>query len=374
MLKSSLTIMKVAGIPIRIHVSFLIILPFFSWVIATNIGQIARMAAVDPGNVGLNPLIIGFILATMLFVSVTFHEISHSLVAQKKGIKINSITLMLLGGVAQMDDDFQNPKDEALMALAGPLFSLGFGALLLFVIRPLITEFNADIRLMVYYLGYINIFLAIFNLLPAFPSDGGRILRSLIALKTSHYKATKIATAIGKAFAFLMGFYGFLYGQILLMLIAFFIYIGASQEKETSLMRDVFGPFKVKDLMTEEVITVREDITISELLDKMLKEKHSGYPVVDNEGNLTGCVTLEDIKDISEHDQELQSVEEVMACNIISVHPDEDLFDAFKKMSKSEIGRLMVIEDGELVGILTRSDIMKAHQLRVIKDKREKNN
>lgn len=371
MLKSSLTIMKVAGIPIRIHVSFLIILPFFSWVIATNIGQIARMAAIDPGNVALNPLIIGFILAVMLFISVTFHEISHSLVAQKKGIKINSITLMLLGGVAQMDDDLQNPKDEALMAAAGPLFSLIFGGLLLFIIRPIITGFNADIRLMVYYLGYINIFLAIFNLLPAFPSDGGRILRSLIALKTSHYKATKIATAIGKAFALLMGFYGFLYGQIILMLIALFIYIGASQEKETSLMRDVFGPFKVKDLMTEKVITVREDITIAELLDKMLKEKHSGYPVVDSEGNLSGCVTLEDIKDISEQSQELKSVEEVMACNIISVHPEEDLFEAFKKMSRSEIGRLMVIEDGELIGILTRSDIMKAHQLKIVKDKKE---
>lgn len=373
MLKSSITITKVAGIPIRIHVSFLIILPFFSWVIATNINQIASMAAVNPESIGLNPLIIGFILAIMLFVSVTFHEISHSLVAQKKGIEISSITLMLLGGVAQMDDDLHNPKDEALMALAGPLFSLVFGGLLLFVIRPVITGFNADISLMVYYLGYINIFLAIFNLLPAFPSDGGRILRSLLALKTSHYKATKIATAVGKGFAFLMGFYGFLYGQILLMLIAFFIYIGASQEKETSLMRDVFGPFKVKDLMTEEVITVREDITVSDLLDKMLKEKHSGYPVVDSEGNLTGCVTLDDIRGISEQSKELKAVEEVMACDIISVHPEDELFEAFKKMSKSEIGRLIVVEDGEMVGILTRSDIMKAHQLKIIKDKQDNN-
>lgn len=373
MLKNSITITKVAGIPIKIHVSFLIILPFFSWVIASNINQIANMAGVDPAGIGLNPLIIGLILATMLFISVTFHEISHSLVAKSKGIEINSITLMLLGGVAQMDDDFQEPKDEALMAFAGPLFSLLFGGLLLFIIRPVITGFNTDLSLMVFYLGYINIFLAIFNLLPAFPSDGGRILRSLIALKTSHYKATKIATTVGKGFALLMGFYGFLYGQIILMLIAFFIYIGASQEKETSLMRDVFGPFKVKDLMTEEVITVREDITISELLDKMLKEKHSGYPVVDSEGNLTGCVTLEDLRDISEQNQELKAVEEVMACNIISVHPEDELFEAFKKMSKSEIGRLMVIEAEELVGILTRSDIMKAHQLKIIKDKQNNN-
>ncbi|MFN2364442.1 MAG: M50 family metallopeptidase [Halarsenatibacteraceae bacterium] len=369
MLKNSITITRVAGIPIKIHVSFLIILPFFSWVIASNINQIANMAGVDPAVIGLNPLIIGLILAIMLFISVTFHEISHSLVARTKGIEINSITLMLLGGVAQMDDDFQEPKAEALMAFAGPLFSLVFGGLLLFIIRPIITGLNADLSLMVYYLGYINIFLAIFNLLPAFPSDGGRILRSLLALKTSHYKATKIATAVGKGFALLMGFYGFLYGQIILMLIAFFIYIGASQEKETSLMRDVFGPFKVKDLMTEKVITVREDIKISELLDKMLKEKHSGYPVVDSAGNLTGCVTLEDIREISEQNKELKEVEEIMACNIISVKPEDELFEAFKKMSQAEIGRLMVIEDGELVGILTRSDIMKAHQLKIIKDK-----
>ncbi len=373
MFKSSLTILTVYGIPIKLHISFLLILPFMAFAIGSNIEQIALLAGLSPVQISFNPYILGFVLAVLLFVSVALHELSHSLVARKKGMKIEDITLMLLGGVAQIDDEERDPRAETLMAFAGPFFSLVFGAVLLFVVRPITAGLAADYRLIIFYLGFMNIFLAVFNLMPAFPSDGGRILRSLLARKTSYLKATKIATSIGKGFAFLLGVFGLLNGQIIMVLIALFIYIGASQEYKFNVVRDAFSDFKVKDLMTENVITVNENLTVKELLDKMLIEKHSGYPVVDEKGEVSGCVTLEDISDIPDDQEKLKNVSDIMSCELIKVKPDEPLFEAFKKMSQADIGRLLVVENEELVGILTRSDIMKAYQLKNIKDKRGQN-
>ena len=370
MFKSSLTILHISGIPIKLHISFLLILPFLAVAIGNNIQQIAVLAGIEPIQVGANPYLLGFILAVLLFVSVAMHELSHSLVARRRGMKIKDITLMLLGGVAQIEDESRRPEDETLMALAGPLLSLALGVLLLFIIRPLTGFLAADYRLVIYYLGFMNIFLAVFNLLPAFPSDGGRILRSLLARRTSYLKATRIAAAIGKGFAFVLGIFGLLSAQIILILIAFFIYIGASQEYKFNLIRDTFSEFLVGDLMTENVSTVNENITIRQLLDKMLLEKHSGYPVVNDRGELTGCVTLDDIDEIPDENEKLKNVGEVMSCELITASPDEPLFEAFKRLSQADIGRLMVIDEtGELVGILTRSDIMKAYQLKSIRDR-----
>ncbi len=354
MFKNSLTIMKVAGIPIRLHFSFLLILPFIAVIIANNIGQIAGMAGITVASLSLNPYLLGLILAILLFVSVALHEISHSFVARSKGIEINNITLMLLGGVAQMEDNEEEPQDEVWMAFAGPLFSLVFGFLLLFILRQMSGILTADYQLIIYYLGIMNIFLAFFNLLPAFPSDGGRILRSLIARKTSYFQATKIATNIGKFFAVMFGIFGFMTGNILIILIAFFIYIGASQEYQTNLIKDVFSDFTVFDLMTDDVSTVDEDITVEELLNKMLKERHSGYPVIDDNGNLNGCVTMEDIKSVSSENQQHKKIKDIMTRDVITVNSGADLFQAFKKLSHADIGRLMVVDDGNLVGILTR--------------------
>ncbi len=373
MFKSSLTILKIYGIPIKLHISFLLILPFMAFAIGSNIEQIAILAEVSPAQISFNPYLLGFILAILLFLSVALHELSHSLVARKKGMEIKDITLMLLGGVAQINDEKREPQAETLMAFAGPLFSLVFGAVLLFLIRPLGSGLAADYRLVIFYLGFMNIFLAVFNLMPAFPSDGGRILRSLLARKTSYLKATKIATSIGKIFAFLLGVIGLLNGQIILVLIAFFIYIGASQEYKFNLIRDTFADFKVKDLMTENVITVNENLKVRELLDKMLIEKHTGYPVINDEGEITGCVTLEDISEVPDVEEELKNVKDIMSCDLIKVKPEEPLFEAFKKMSQADIGRLLVVENDQLVGILTRSDIMKAYQLKSIKEKRGQN-
>lgn len=273
-----------------------------------------------------------------------------------------------------MEDDADEPGDEAWMAFAGPLFSLVFGFLLFFIHRNLSSLFTTDLRVIIYYLGFMNLFLAFFNLLPAFPSDGGRILRSLIARKTSYLRATRIATAIGKFFAFLIGFVGLLSGSIIWILIAFFIYIGASQEYQTNLIRDTLSDFTVADLMTKNVSTVYEELNVQYLIDKMIQERHSGYPVIDQNDKLIGCVTMEDIQTVPPEKRAEARIKNIMTREIITVKPDDDLFKAFKQLSRANIGRLMVVEDGELKGILTRSDIMKGYRLKSLKGNTNKQN
>lgn len=366
---SSVTIMRVSGIPIRLHVSFLLSLPFFMFMIGNNIGAIASMAGIAITDLSINPYGLGLILAMSLFASIVLHELAHSFVARRQGIEIRGITLMLLGGVAQMKDEAEE-RDEILIALSGPLFSLLFGGVLLFLLRPISALVNADLHLVVYYLGFMNVFLAVFNLLPAFPSDGGRILRSLIARRTSYLQATKIATSIGQSFAFLFAVFGLLSGQLFLVLIAFFIYVGASQEYQFNMLRDAFSDFKVADLMSREVSTVHQDMPVIDLLDKMIKERHSGYPVSDDAGRPVGCVTLQDIKTVAEGMVQMTRVHEIMSRKLITIRPTDELFYAFKRLAEADIGRLLVIEDGYLKGILTRSDIMKAYRIKALQEEK----
>ncbi len=365
--KSSVTIATVSGIPIRLHVSFLLILPFFALVIGNNIETIAGMAGVTTGELSVSPYVLGLILALLLFVSVALHELAHAFVARSQGIGIRDITLMLLGGVAQMEDEIEE-RGELWVALAGPLFSLVFGGVLLFLLRPLAASLAADVRLVIYYLGFMNVFLAFFNMLPAFPSDGGRVLRSLLARHTTFLQATRIATSVGKIFAFAFAIIGLLSGHLILILIAFFIYIGASQEYQFNVVRDAFSEFKVSDLMTHEVSTVHPDLPVAELLELMLQERHSGYPVVDDEERLVGCVTMYDIQSVPKDAWESSRINEIMTCEVIHVAPGDDLFSAFKRISEADIGRLMVVQDGDLKGIITRSDIMKAYRLRTLQE------
>ena len=373
MFKKSVTIFKISGIPVKLHISFLLILPFLAWAFGNNIKTLSEITSIEYSTLSLDPYFLGLLLAIFLFFSVLMHEVSHSLVARKQGVKINDITLMLFGGVAQMDEISEEPKKEAWMAFSGPLFSLVFGFILIQIAALFSSVLLPDFHLLILYLGQLNLFLGFFNLLPAFPSDGGRILRAFLARNRSFLEATKIASGVGKGFAFLFGIVGLISGNFILLFIALFIFIGASQEYQTNLLKSTLSDFKVKDLMTEEVSTINENLNIKALLDKMFEERHSGYPVVDNEGELSGCVTMEDVQTVVQEEHSTTRIKDIMTQHILKVHPDDSLFEAFKKISHADIGRLMVIEDGKLKGIITRSDIMKGFKLKQIKEMEEEN-
>ncbi len=365
MFKASVTIGRIAGIPIRIHVSLLLGIPLLTWLFGMQVQYIA-----DGRELALatNPYVLGGLLAVALFVSVGLHELAHSLVALRRGIEIRNITLMLFGGVAQLDEEFvRDPSNELAIASAGPIVSLLLGAGFM-VLSYVAGSARPDIFLVFLLLGQLNIILAVFNLLPAFPTDGGRILRSLLAKRKSHLAATKIASSLGQAFAFLFGIYGLISGNFFLILIAVFVYQGASQEYQASLLRQTLSGFVVADLMSYPVSVVEENNTVQQLLEQMYRERHSGYPVVDYDGQVKGCVTMEDVQKVEPRLRDFTTVGQVMSCTMKTVNPDDDIYLALKEMSGADIGRLLVMDGDKLVGIITRSDILKGFRLRMMEE------
>jgi len=370
-LKSSFIIGKLFGIPVKIHISLLIILPFFAWAFGNNIIYLSENTEIARRALVLNPYLLGFIMALILFISILLHELAHSLVARSKDIKINDITLMLFGGVANIDDISEDPKEEIQIAASGPLTSLFLGILLIGFSMALPDFFIEDIRLVTLYSGQLNVFLALFNLLPAFPSDGGRILRAFLAQRTSFLKATELASKIGKGFAFFFGLVGFMTGNFLLVFIGFFVYIGASQEHQFSTIKSALSDLKVADLMTSEVKTVPVNISVQQLIENMFNYKHSGFPVV-RDGKIVGMVTMEDAQKIPQDEYGNTSVQSIMSKEIHSVRAEDELYEAFKLLFQKDIGRLLILEDDELKGIITRSDILTGIRIRQLENHHKK--
>ncbi|MFP4589567.1 MAG: site-2 protease family protein [Candidatus Acetothermia bacterium] len=354
----------ILGIPIKLNVSFLIFLPVLAWIIGRQIDVYIEILnlGIDPNVIsqGTNAFLVGLFAAISLFVGVTIHELGHSIFAMRYGVKIESITLYVLGGVAQLEEIPTRPGEEAKMALAGPVTSFILGGIF-WLLLTFIDPGQAVPRFMLGFLFYVNVAVGIFNLIPALPLDGGRILRSLLSLKVSHYRATEISTRISKFLAISMGIYGLLVFNIFLIVIAFFIYFGVTSEFQEMVLNRALEGLKTSDLMSEEVITVRPDTSISDLKELMMKEHHLGYPVVED-GDIMGIVTLEDMKKTDKPDELVRSI---LTSKVITIDKSDSASEAFHKMNQNSLGRLIVTdESGQMVGIITRTDLM--HAIRVV--------
>jgi len=354
----------ILGIPIKLNISFLIFLPLLAWVIGRQIDVYIEILGlgIDPAVIseGTNAFLVGLFAAVSLFVGVTIHELGHSIFAMRYGVKIESITLYVLGGVAQLEEIPSRPGEEAKMALAGPVTSFILGGIF-WLLLTFLDPGQAVPRFMLGFLFYVNVAVGIFNLIPALPLDGGRILRSLLSLKTSHYRATEISTQISKFLAFAMGIYGLLVFNLFLIVIAFFIYLGVTSEFQEMVLDKALEGLKTGDLMSEEVITVRPDTSISDLKELMMKKHHLGYPVVEN-GEIMGIVTLEDMK---KTDNPEEPVRKILTSKIITIDKNDTASEAFHKMNQNSLGRLIVTdESGQMVGIITRTDLM--HAIKVV--------
>ncbi|TGC11524.1 site-2 protease family protein [Methanolobus halotolerans] len=229
-MRNSLQIAKIFGIPIKIHISFLLVLPFFTWIFAIQ-PEPFGFAGIESEPV---KYLLSLLTAILLFASVLAHELAHSYFSLRYGGSISEITLYLIGGVSSMKEELHDPASEAKMAFVGPFSSIVIGIVLLafnYLFNPTVSPSEGGpFFLMVFILGYINIILGLFNLIPAFPMDGGRILRAFFAQRMGFVEATEKAASIGKIFAFLMGIIG-LFISFWLILIAFFVYMGASGEE-----------------------------------------------------------------------------------------------------------------------------------------------
>jgi len=362
-MKSSIKIWEIWNIPVKIHLSFLLILPAFAWLFANNEYFFLRFDTLISYSLGVT-------LALFFFFCVFLHELGHSYVALKNDIKIKNITMMIFGGVASMEDVKEDPDVELKLAIAGPLVSIVIGVFLIVTNYllgfpfPLLGNGTSLAGIFIGWTGYINLVLAGFNLIPAFPMDGGRVLRSFFAKRMSYIDATERAAGIGKAFAFALGLLGILIlpGGIWLILIASFIYIGASEEERSTKISKTLSGVKVRDLMTDDVITVDPEWPISKIIHLVMKKKHMGYPVV-KDNKLIGIITFTDIREIPNQKRELTKVREVMSKDVITIDENSDAFEALKLISKEDIGRLPVMSDEGLVGILSRSDFTTAIEL-----------
>jgi Zn-dependent protease/predicted transcriptional regulator len=374
----SVRIGRVFGIPILIHYTFLLVIPLFAWIIGSQISLTVDMikniyeVPVDTSLVteGFIPYVLGTIVALGLFAGVLVHELAHSIVAKRKGIRINSITLMLFGGIASMDEGTPDPKVELPMALVGPLMSLLVGLVcsgIVYVIPGTVANTaNAGVLVFIFgYLGVLNIILFAFNLLPAFPMDGGRVLRAWLAKRMPLHRATKIAADIGRGFAILFGIVGLVFFNPFLILIALFIYIGASSEstavKYSYLLQDV----TVGNMMSSPVSTVPPNMPVSQVITMMYASKHLGFPVIERD-TLVGMITLADVNRVSSIDREAMQVRDIMTRDTITLPPTAPVIDALKIMSARNIGRIPIVQDGNIVGIVTRTDILKITELKQV--------
>ncbi|MDG6257503.1 MAG: CBS domain-containing protein [Methanomicrobiaceae archaeon] len=382
-MEGSLQIGTIFDIPVRLHWTFLLVIPLFAWIIGSQIeitaGLIAGAYGIDLASdpsymayitMGYMPYILGTVVALGLFLGVFVHELAHSLVARAKGIKIRSITLLILGGVASMDEGIPDPRVELPMALAGPLTSFAIG-IVCSVIGVVGIAFIADPPLagLVFfvfgYLGLLNIILFVFNLLPAFPMDGGRVLRAWLATRMPLNRATKIAADFGKAFAVFFGIVGFFLFNPILIIIAFFIYIGANSESTMLRYNILLQDVTVADAMSAPVVTVPPDLPVQDAIEMMYSTHHLGFPVVAN-GRLVGMVTLSDVHSVPEPDREALRVRDIMTKSPLTLQPRSPLIEALQIMSTKNIGRVPIVEGEALVGIVTRTDILRVMELKEV--------
>ena len=374
----SFRIGQIFEIPILIHYTFLLIIPLFAWIIGSQILLTADMLAdlfslpIDTTIItsGFMPFILGTIVALGLFFGVLVHELAHSLVARSRGIGINSITLMIFGGIATMEEGTPDPEAELPMALVGPVASLIFGLVccgIVYLIPQVpVSAPVAGLLIFIFgYLGILNIILCFFNLIPAFPMDGGRVLRAWLATRMPLPEATRIAANVGRGFAVIFGIIGLIGFSPFLILIALFIYIGAGMEstavKYNYLLKDV----TVGSMMSSPVQTVTQTTPVNQIVNMMYSSKHLGFPVIERD-TLVGIITLADLNRTSPIDRDAMQVRDVMTREVITLPPDAPVMDALRIMSSHDIGRIPVVQDGRVLGIVTRTDILKVTELRQI--------
>jgi len=359
------------GIPIQFDLTFLLVLPLFAWLIGSQVGPLAStLDALWGGSfdqavltAGAMPWFVGIAAAVGLFVGVVLHELGHSLVAMRYGFEIDSITLWIFGGIAQFTEMPENWRQELAIAIAGPAVSVVLGVLCYVAFVALPTGLEV-VRFVAGYLALMNVVLAAFNLLPGFPMDGGRVLRALLATSMPYARATKLAAEVGKGFALLLGLFGLLQFNIILIGIAFFIYIGASGEAQQTVMKAAFEGVSVRDVMTQadQVKTVTPDTTIEELVRRMFSERHTGYPVVEHD-EIVGLVTLEDAQSVKPVEREAFTVRDVMTTDLATIDAGADAMAAISAMQQNGVGRLIVNERDEFVGLLTRTDLVTAFNI-----------
>jgi len=364
------TICRLFGIAIHIDLSWLLIAGLVVWSFATNYFP-AEIRNLPAGVYFL----MGVGVAAGLLFSIIFHEMSHCIVARQQGISIQGITLFLFGGVAEMEEEPPSPKSEFLMTIAGPLASLLLALCFWMATFPFERHgWGAVVTAVLWYLMAMNLGLAIFNMIPAFPLDGGRILRSILwGWKGSLRWATGIATSLGSGFGILLIVGGMLYvlnenwGGIWWILIGMFVRYAAQMSYQQMLVRRGLEGEPVRKFMREHPVTVAPSVGLKDFVENYVYRHHyKMFPVIDG-GQLIGCVTTSGLKAVSAEQWAGKSIADILqpCSEENTIAPDADAMKALSRMNRNKSSRLMVVERGELKGIISLKDLLDFLSLKI---------
>ncbi|TMC63518.1 MAG: CBS domain-containing protein [Chloroflexota bacterium] len=364
----SFRIFRIAGIDINIHISWLIILVFLTFSLATGWFPITY-----PGSSTATYYLLGFIASILLFVSVLLHELAHSFVARSRGLQVKSIVLFIFGGVSNIEQEPQTPGIEFSMAFVGPLVSLLIGVVC-YGLLLLVRGTHSLLVPILSYLALMNIILGIFNLIPGFPLDGGRVLRSIIWKATGNFQtATNITTFVGQAFAYLIILWGILlffagnaFNGLIIIFTGWFLLTSAQSARSQSMLDTAFRGVTVNQIMDTNVLTVPANISLQKLVDEYFLPRGLRSAFVMQGDQLAGLITLSDIRHVP-RDQWPQTPVGYAMIPLERLHtitPQQNVKDVLPLMTGQDVNQLAVVQDGRLVGVLTREGILRSLEIR----------
>lgn len=352
-MKGSLNLGKLAGIRVRVHWTFLLLI---LWIVFLEISR---------GN-DLGAILWSVFFICVLFGCVVLHELGHALTAGKFNIGTRQITLLPIGGVASLEAMPEDPREEFLVAVAGPVVNVII-ALLLYLIVPMENYLNQDPEVLeqtmssingtnfLFYLFSANVMLVLFNLIPAFPMDGGRVFRALLSMRYGRVTATQMAARLGQSVAFFFFLIGLVYNPILI-LIAIFVYFGAQGENIMVQQLALLKNHKVKDAMMTDITTVQPDDTLNEVVDIILTGTERDFVVMEN-GKVSGILYQSDLMQAFKNKRGEAKVSEVMDHEFYMVQTEDELTEIYRKIRARSKTFFPVMEERELAGAIDMNNI-----------------
>jgi Zn-dependent protease/predicted transcriptional regulator len=368
--RQEIDLFKVAGVQIAIDYSWLIIFALVLWSLSAG-----YFPELHPGYPGVEYWMVGLVATLLFFASIVTHELAHAVVANHLGQPVERISLFIFGGMAHLGHEPTSARDEFKIAAVGPLTSFVLGAFFLAI--PHVFGLNESFPMWASvfdYLGFINFALGLFNLLPGFPLDGGRILRATFWARSGDFRqATARAAGWGRGIAYgliflgaLQIFSGSLIGGLWLIFIALFLKGAASASYQSIVMEQVLGSVTVSDLMVRDPITIDAATTVADAIhDHFMRHGYGGYPVIDN-GRVAGLIALSHVRDCPVEERARKRVGDIMRPldPAIVIAPGAPASKALRQMAEADCGRLLVMDQDRLVGLLSRSGVAHFIMLR----------
>ncbi len=363
---SSFKLFSIRGIDVRLHITFPLILVYGGLMYGLRTGT-------------LESALFGIVGFAFLFVLVTLHELGHSFAAQYYGVPVKQIILSPLGGIAQLSEIPENPVQEFVIAVAGPAVNVAI--FLLMGIAALAAGFDPGNVLaaassftvftgftfgaLFTFVFFYNIILALFNLIPAFPLDGGRIFRSLLALKLEYVRATVVASTIGQVIALLLGLFGIMNGAMFTVFIAVFIFMAARQETQMVRARSLLRSIKVQQVFSRSVYVLKPESTVQQATNMVIFGNQRNFAIVDDDW-LVGFVPHENLVGAMRTAAPHSFISTVMRSDIEPVSPDDELFDVLRRMESLSVEALPVASDGRFLGQISRRQIAGARHVQQV--------